>query len=55
MDGFRDVDFAREVCRLCADGRAFRRSPAFSVPEAAQRWAMQMRQEGEMKPERLQK
>ena len=29
-------------------GEHFRRSPAFSVPEAAQRWAMQMRQEGEI-------
>ncbi|MCS6038974.1 cell division activator CedA [Klebsiella pneumoniae subsp. pneumoniae] len=49
MDHFRDVlDFAREVCRFSADGEHFRRSPAFSVPESAQRWANQVRQEGEI-------
>nr|WP_163591681.1 hypothetical protein [Klebsiella pneumoniae] len=29
-------------------GEHFRRSPAFSVPESAQRWANQVRQEGEI-------
>ncbi|MCS5873716.1 hypothetical protein LN650_19150 [Klebsiella pneumoniae subsp. pneumoniae] len=49
MDHFsRCLDFAREVCRFSADGEHFRRSPAFSVPESAQRWANQVRQEGEI-------
>jgi cell division activator len=29
-------------------GERFRRSPAFSVPESAQRWAMQVSQEEEV-------
>ncbi len=44
----RCLDFTREVCRFSADGEHFRRSPAFSVPESAQRWANQVRQEGEI-------
>ncbi|EBA3399006.1 cell division activator CedA, partial [Salmonella enterica] len=29
-------------------GESFQRSPAFSVPESAQRWANQVRQENEI-------
>ncbi|SQD04118.1 cell division activator [Escherichia coli] len=29
-------------------GESFLRSPAFTVPESAQRWANQIRQEGEV-------
>ncbi|MBZ7637095.1 cell division activator CedA [Klebsiella oxytoca] len=49
MDGFRDVWVLRGkyVAFVLIDER-FRRSPAFNVPEAAQRWATQMRQEGEI-------
>ncbi|APB05519.2 cell division activator CedA [Raoultella ornithinolytica] len=49
MDGFRDVWLLRgKYVAFVLMGEHFRRSPAFSVPEAAQRWAMQMRQEGEI-------
>ncbi|MBA7846768.1 cell division activator CedA [Klebsiella sp. RHBSTW-00484] len=49
MDGFRDVWVLRNkyVAFVLVDEH-FRRSPPFNVPEAAQRWAEQMRQEGEI-------
>ncbi|WP_312228460.1 cell division activator CedA [Pseudescherichia sp.] len=49
VEGFRDVWLLRgKYVAFVLMGEHFRRSPAFSVPEAAQRWAEQMRQEGEI-------
>ncbi|POT99577.1 cell division activator CedA [Escherichia sp. ESNIH1] len=49
MEGFRDVWLLRgKYVAFVLMGERFRRSPAFSMPEAAQRWAEQMRQEGEV-------
>ncbi|MXF47681.1 cell division activator CedA [Raoultella sp. Lac2] len=49
MDGFRDVWLLRgKYVAFVLMGEHFRRSPAFSVPESAQRWAIQTRQEGEI-------
>lgn len=46
VDGFRDVWQMRgKYVAFVLIGETFRRSPAFSVPESAQRWAMQTRQE----------
>lgn len=51
MDGFRDVWLLRgKYVAFILLGERFRRSPAFSVPEAAQRWATQTRQENELAP-----
>ncbi|WP_071825819.1 cell division activator CedA [Metakosakonia massiliensis] len=49
VEGFRDVWMLRgKYVAFVFMGDHFRRSPTFSVPEAAQRWATQMRQEGEI-------
>ncbi len=49
MDHFRDVWILRgKYVAFLLMGEHFRRSPAFSVPESAQRWANQVRQEGEV-------
>ena len=51
MDGFRDVWLLRgKYVAFILLGEHFRRSPPFSVPESAQRWAMQTRQENELAP-----
>ncbi|AGB78499.1 cell division activator CedA [Pseudocitrobacter corydidari] len=52
VDGFRDVWLLRgKYVAFVLMGNAFRRSQAFSVPESAQRWAVQMKQEGDMSDE----
>ncbi|AGN84459.1 MULTISPECIES: cell division activator CedA [Enterobacteriaceae] len=52
VDGYRDVWLLRgKYVAFVLMGEKFRRSPIFSVPEAAQRWALQMRQEGEIEEE----
>ena len=43
MDSFRGKYVAFVLM-----GESFLRSPAFTVPESAQRWANQIRQEGEV-------
>ena len=49
MDTFRDVWILRgKYVAFVLMGESFLRSPAFSVPESAQRWANQIRQEGEV-------
>nr|WP_318381927.1 cell division activator CedA [uncultured Enterobacter sp.] len=49
VEGFRDVWSQRgKFVAYVLMGERFRRSPVFNVPEAAQRWAEQMRQEGEV-------
>ncbi|MNP85470.1 Cell division activator CedA [compost metagenome] len=49
MDGFRDVWLLRgKYVAFVLIGERFRRSPAFNVPESAQRWAAQVRQEEEV-------
>ncbi len=46
VDGFRDVWQLRgKYVAFVLMSEHFRRSPAFSEPEAAQRWAMQIRQD----------
>ena len=46
MDGFRDVwQLRRKYIAFVLMGESFLRSPPFNEPEAAQRWATQMRQE----------
>ncbi|MGQ7113952.1 cell division activator CedA [Escherichia sp. TWPC-MK] len=45
--GFRAWDIANNLAVLLM-GESFLRSPAFTVPESAQRWANQIRQEGEV-------
>ncbi|WP_256367596.1 MULTISPECIES: cell division activator CedA [Leclercia] len=46
MDGFRDVWLLRgKYVAFVLIGERFRRSPTFTVPESAQRWATQVRQE----------
>ncbi len=56
MDGFRDVWLLRgKYVAFVLMGEHFRRSPAFSVPEAAQRWAMQMRRKAKLPHERVAK
>lgn len=46
MEGFKDVWILRgKYVAFVLVGEHFRRSPPFSVPEAAQRWASQVRQE----------
>lgn len=52
VDGYRDVWLlCGKYVAFVLMGEKFRRSPIFSVPEAAQRWALQMRQEGEIEEE----
>lgn len=52
VEGFRDVWQLRgKYVAFVLMGERFRRSQVFSVPEAAQRWADQMRQEGELDEE----
>ena len=42
VDGFRDVWMLRgKYVAFVLIGEHFRRSPAFTVPESAQRWAVQ--------------
>ncbi|KMK19006.1 cell division modulator [Pluralibacter gergoviae] len=49
VEGYRDVWLLRgKYVAFVLMGDSFARSQAFSVPEAAQRWAAQMRQEGEI-------
>ncbi|HBU5942797.1 cell division activator CedA [Citrobacter freundii] len=49
MDEFRDVWILRgKYVAFVLMGESFQRSPAFTVPESAQRWANQVRQENEL-------
>lgn len=49
MDTFRDVWILRgKYVAFVLMGESFQLSPAFSVPESAQRWANQVRQENEI-------
>lgn len=49
MEGFQDVWLMRgKYVAFVLVGEKFQRSQSFSVPEAAQRWATQMRQEEEI-------
>lgn len=50
MDTFRDVWILLrgKYVAFVLMGESFQRSPAFSVPESAQRWANQVRQENEI-------
>ncbi|HFZ8490452.1 TPA: cell division activator CedA [Salmonella enterica subsp. enterica serovar Chester] len=49
MDTFRDVWILRgKYVAFVLTGESFQRSPAFSVPESAQCWANQVRQENEI-------
>lgn len=49
IEGYRDVWLLRgKYVAFVLMAEHFRRSPPFNVPEAAQRWATQMRQDGEM-------
>ncbi|EJG7000747.1 cell division activator CedA [Salmonella enterica] len=49
MDTFRDVWILRgKYVAFVLMGESFQRSSAFSVPESAQRWANQVRQENEI-------
>lgn len=46
VDGYRDVWQLRgKYVAFVLMGEHFRRSPTFTVPEAAQRWATQIRQD----------
>lgn len=52
MDAFRDVWILRgKYVAFVLMGNVFHRSPAFTVPESAQRWALQMRQENDIRDE----
>ncbi|MDR9890012.1 cell division activator CedA [Pseudenterobacter timonensis] len=49
VDGFRDVWLLRgKYVAFVLMGENFRRSPAFSLPESAQRWAVQIRQDADI-------
>jgi cell division activator len=49
MEGFRDVWLLRgKYVAFVLMGEHFRRSPAFTVPESAQRWAIKTPQENEV-------
>lgn len=49
VDGYRDVWQLRgKYVAFVLIGEHFRRSPVFTVPEAAQRWAVQIRQDEEV-------
>ena len=46
VEGFHDVwQLGRKYVAFVLTGESFQRSPTFNEPEAAQRWAMQVRQE----------
>jgi cell division activator len=52
MDGFRDVWLLRgKYVAFVLMGEHFRRSPAFSVPESAQRWAIKRDRKAKSPPE----
>ena len=53
VEGFRDVWLLRrgKYVAFVLIAERFCRSPIFSEPAAAQRWAEQMRQEGEVDPD----
>ena len=49
MDGFKDVWLLRgKYVAFVLVSNHFRRSPPFPTPDAAQRWAAQVRQEEEL-------
>lgn len=49
VDGFKDVYLLRgQYVAFVLLGDAFRQSPPFTLPESAQRWAKQVRQENEV-------
>ncbi len=49
MEAFRDVWLLRgKYVAFVMTGERFQRSPTFTVPESAQRWANQIRQENEV-------
>lgn len=49
VDGFRDVWQLRgKYVAFVLMGEHFRRSPTFTVPESAQRWATQIRQDDDI-------
>lgn len=49
VDGFKDVWVLRNrYVAFVLVGNAFRQSPPFTLPESAQRWAMQVRSENEI-------
>ncbi len=49
VEGFSDVWLLRnKYVAFVLVGDAFRQSPPFTLPEAAQRWAVQVRQETEI-------
>ena len=49
VEGFRDVWILRgKFVAFVLMGERFKRSPTFGVAEAAQRWANQIRQDGEI-------
>ncbi|MNC08537.1 Cell division activator CedA [compost metagenome] len=49
VEGFKDVWMLRNrYVAFVLVGNAFRQSPPFTLPEAAQRWAMQVRHENEI-------
>ncbi|WP_074388336.1 cell division activator CedA [Buttiauxella brennerae] len=49
LDGFKDVWLLRNrYVAFVLVGNAFRQSPPFTVPESAQRWATQVRNENEI-------
>ncbi|WP_202303528.1 cell division activator CedA [Dryocola clanedunensis] len=49
VDGFNDVWLLNnKYVAFVLVGDAFRQSPAFTLPDAAQRWATQIRQENEI-------
>lgn len=46
VDGFRDVYLLKgNFVAFVLVGNSFQRSPVFTLPESAQRWANQVRQE----------
>lgn len=48
-EGFKDVwVLHNKYVAFVLVGNAFRQSPAFTLPESAQRWATQVRQENEV-------
>ena len=49
VEGFKDVWLLRnKFVAFVLVGDVFRQSPSFTLPEAAQRWATQVRQENEI-------
>ena len=52
VEGYRDVWRLRaKYVAFVLMGEHFRRSPTFTTPDAAQRWATQMRQQDELDEE----